>query len=110
MDSSTEIKANDVVIILRPTITDKGWDGDYQIMIGGFGPFTLSQDEVRSLTSMAMIIAAVVPAMEKDEKLTEQLMLECADYYCEQDSDVLTEMMVDEFVLNANTKTYGGMQ
>jgi len=114
MATPDQIEANDVAIVLRPNYNgvDK-WSGDYQVLISGFGPFTLPEQNVRELISMAMLLASAVALMEKDVKYTEKLMKVCADLYGSGDDIDINELNSvndDSFVLSSTTKTFGGMQ
>lgn len=111
MDSP--IHPNDVAIILRPTLEDdQDWNGNFEIIISGFGPMTMSEENARELISMAMLVASIIPMMEKDEKLTERVMAECAKYYGDPaDVDFQDNKIIDsEYTLTVNSKTVGGMQ
>ena len=111
MDSP--IHPNDVAIILRPDYKEgEEWSGNFEILISGFGPVTMPPESIRELISMAMLIATIVPMMEQDEKLTEQVMEACAKYYGEPDAVVVDDNTVidDDYMLTQWSKTVGGMQ
>ncbi len=65
MDSSTSLKPNDIALILRPTIVDGKYTNNFQVLVSGFGPLTISEDDVNNLIGMATILAATVQYMEK---------------------------------------------
>lgn len=109
----TPIYPNDVAVILRPDYKEgTDWNGGFEIIIAGFGPVTMPEDSMRDLVGMAMLIATTVPMMEKDEKLTEQVMTACAEYYGDPDNVMVDsdDVADDGFVLSADTKTVGDMQ
>lgn len=107
---STKIKPNDIAIILRPDFKEEEkWEGGFEVLISGYGPFTMSEDEVRELISMAMLMASSVSLMEKDEKFTETLMTHCAEVYTDP-SDIAIDDVDDDFKLTAGTRYVGGMQ
>lgn len=108
----TPIHPNDVAVILRPDHKEgKPWNGNFEILIAGFGPVTMAEESMRELVSMAMLVAAAVPAMEGDVELTEKLTTICANIYGEADDVMISEVVDDDTVsLNENTKCVGGMQ
>jgi hypothetical protein len=114
MATPDQIEANDVAIVLRPNYNgvDK-WSGDYQVLISGFGPFTLPEENVRELISLAMLLASSVALMEKDATYAEKLMKECIELYGganDIDINELNNVNDDSFMLSSTTKTFGGMQ
>ena len=78
-------------------------------MIAGYGPFSMSEDEVRSLVSIAMMMASTISLMEEDVKLTERIMERCAQIYVEPE-EVMKEDIDNTFTLLSTTKCVGGMQ
>jgi hypothetical protein len=112
MDSSTNLKPNDIALILRPTIVDGKYTNNFQVLVSGFGPLTISEDDVNNLIGMATILAATVQYMEEDEELANKLVEYCGKMFG----------VVGEFFYNAdhdsfgdgsfsiNTKTIGGIQ
>jgi hypothetical protein len=56
MDSSTSLKPNDIALILRPTIVDGVYQKHFQVLVSGFGPLTISEDDVNNLIGMATIL------------------------------------------------------
>ena len=108
MDSP--IHPNDVAIVLRPDYREgEEWNGNFEILISGFGPVTMPEESMRELVSMAMLVATIVPMMEQDQKLTERVTTECAKHYGEPD-DVMLGDANDDVMLTADTKCVGGMQ
>ena len=114
MATPGQIEPNDVAIVLRPDYDGTNdWTGNYQVLISGFGPFTLPEENVRELISLAMLLASTVALMEKDVTYTEKLMKVCADLYGSGDDIDINELNSvndDSFVLSSTTKTFGGMQ
>ena len=84
------------------------------MLISGFGPFTLPEENVRELISIAMLLASTISLMEKDVSFAERLMEECSRLYCSpQDIDIneLNNNFNDkDFVLSSASKTYGSLQ
>lgn len=105
---STKIRANDVAIILRPDFEEgQEWKGNFQIIIGGYGPVTLSEDSMRELVSMAMLMATSIPMMEQDVNFTERLMELCMKVYGDADDVMMSDVDGD---FNIETKCVGSMQ
>lgn len=105
---STKIRANDVVIILRPDYKEgQEWQGNFELVIGGFGPVTMPEDAMRDLVSMAMLMATSVPMMEQDINFTEKLMDLCMKVYGGADEVMLSNV---DGTFSINTKCVGGMQ
>lgn len=69
----------------------------------------MSEDEVRSLVSIAMMMASTISLMEEDEKFTEKVMERCAQIYVEPE-EVMKEDIDNTFTLLSSTKCVGGMQ
>lgn len=114
MDSTEyPLKPNDVALVLRPVITeDDEWDGNFEVFITGAGPITISEENIRDLISMAMLVATTIPMMEEDVDLTEKIMTECSKLYGDADDvDIQTMIATEEgLTLTVNSKTVGGMQ
>lgn len=112
MDSSTSLKPNDIALILRPNIVDGVYQKNFRVLVSGFGPLTISEDDVNNLIGMATILASVVLHMEEDEQLANKLVEYCGKMFGN----------VDDFSYNADhdsfgdgnftidTKTIGGLQ
>jgi len=46
----TQIKPNDIAVILRPNHqSGVEWDGDFEVLVSGFGPVTMSKDDIDKL-------------------------------------------------------------
>lgn len=105
---STKIRPNDVVVILRPDFKEgQEWRGNFELIIGGYGPVTMPEDSMRDLVSMAMLIATAVPMMEQDIKFTEKMMEMCMKVYGDPDDVMISNV---DGSLTINTKCIGGMQ
>jgi hypothetical protein len=112
MDSSTSLKPNDIALILRPTLVDGVYQKHFQVLVSGFGPLTISEDDINNLIGMATILAATVQYMEEDEELANKLVEYCGkmfadvgDFFYNADHDSFGE---GGFTIN--TKTIGGVQ
>ena len=112
MDSSTSLKPNDIALILRPTIVDGVYQKNFQVLVSGFGPLTISEDDVNNLIGMATILAATVQYMEEDEELANKLVEYCGkmfgdvgDFFYNADHDSFGD---GNFTID--TKTIGGIQ
>jgi hypothetical protein len=112
MDSPTNLKPNDIALILRPIIVDGKYTNTFQVLVSGFGPLTISEDEVNNLIGMATILASVIPHMEEDEQLANKLVEYCGkmfgdvgDFSYNKDHDSFGD---GSFTIN--TRTMGGMQ
>ena len=81
MDSSTSLKPNDIALILRPTIVDGEYANNFQVLVSGFGPLTISEDDVNNLIGMAMILAATVQYMQEDDELATKLVEYCGKMF-----------------------------
>jgi hypothetical protein len=112
MDSSTSLKPNDIALILRPTIVDGKYQNNFQVLVSGFGPLTISEDDINNLIGMATILAATIQHMEEDEELANKLVEYCGkmfadvgDFFYNADHDSFSD---GGFTIN--TKTVGGLQ
>ena len=112
MDSTTSLKPNDIALILRPTIVDGVYQNNFQVLVSGFGPLTISEEAVNNLIGMATILASVIPHMEEDEKLADKLVEYCGkmfgdvgDFFYNADHDSFCD---GNFTID--TKTIGGIQ
>jgi hypothetical protein len=112
MDSSTSLKPNDIALILRPTIVDGKYQNNFQVLVSGFGPLTISEDDVNNLIGMATILASVIPHMEEDEALANKLVEYCGKMFADV-GDISYNANHDSFgdgSFTINTKTVGGIQ
>jgi hypothetical protein len=109
-----ELKPNDVAVILRPTVDDDGkWMGEYEVLVTGFGPVTLTRTEMDDMVGMGVLLASVVPLMAKDEKVAEIIMDHCNDFYGDIGTfsyDPDFDSFKDGQALTPDTKVVGGMQ
>lgn len=112
MESSTSLKPNDIALILRPTIVDGKYQNNFQVLVSGFGPLTISEDDVNNLIGMATILASVIPHMEEDEALANKLVEYCGKMFADV-GDISYNANHDSFgdgSFTINTKTVGGIQ
>jgi hypothetical protein len=109
-----ELQPNDVAVILRPLIGEDGkWVGEYEVLVTGFGPVTMTRDQMDDLIGMGVLLASVVPLMGKDEKVAEMIMDHCNEFYGDIGTftyDTDFNSFEDSDVLSVNTKVVGGMQ
>ena len=112
MAASTSLKPNDIALILRPTIVDGEYKNNFQVLVSGFGPLTISEEAINNLIGMATILASVIPHMEEDEKLADKLVEYCGkmfgdvgDFFYNADHDSFGD---NSFTID--TKTVGGVQ
>jgi hypothetical protein len=112
----TDLKPNDVCVILRPTVEDSKWTGHFEIMVAGFGPVTLSTEDMDALIGVATVISAVVPFMEEDIGNARMLYEFAKKYFGEEsleydynpDHDSFSEKEEPE-AFSIDTKTVGGI-
>ena len=112
MDSSTSLKPNDIALILRPLIVDGVYQNNFQVLLSGFGPITISEDSINNLIGMATILASVIPHMEEDEQLANKLVEYCGKMFADV-GDFSYNSEHDSFSdgsFTINTKTMGGIQ
>jgi hypothetical protein len=112
MDSSTSLKPNDIALILRPTIVDGKYQNNFQVLVSGFGPLTISEDDINNLIGMATILAATIQHMEEDEELANKLVEYCGKMFGDI-GDISYNANHDSFgdgSFTINTKTVGGVQ
>ena len=112
MESSTSLKPNDIALILRPIIENGEYTKSFQVLVSGFGPLTISQDDADNLIGMAMILAATVQYMQEDDKLADKLVAYCGKVFADV-GDFAYNPDHDSFsdgIFTVDTKTVGGMQ
>lgn len=112
-ETHRELIPNDVAVILRPKFEeDNKWHGEFEVLVTGFGPITMEKEQMDDMIGMGVILASVVPLMEKEPELAERIMQFCNDFY--GDIDLAYDPKHDSFgnkmTLTADTKTEGGMQ
>lgn len=111
MTQQSDLKPNDIAIILRPTVVDGVWQGDFEVLVSGFGPFTLQKEAIDDMIGMAVLVASTVPFMEEHEEIAQQIMEYCGKYYGEIGDipyDSNHNSFGDSFILTADTVTQGG--
>jgi hypothetical protein len=106
-----KLKPNDVALVIRPHYK-KGekWDGNFQVMISGVGPVTMSEEEFSSLVHIAMVIATSVQLIDEDPALAERFLDKVKEQYNRSAFEELDDVNDAEFVLSKYTKTIGGVQ
>jgi hypothetical protein len=108
----TQIKPNDIAVILRPNHkSGVEWDGDFEVLVSGFGPVTMGKEDIDKLIAMGVLLASVFPFMEKNVDIAHQIMEHCNKFYGdvgEVDFDLNHNSFSDEFVLTPDTATIGG--
>ena len=112
MESSTSLKPNDIALILRPTIENGEYTKSFQVLVSGYGPITISREDVDNLIGMAMILAATVQYMQEDDKLADKLVAYCGKVFADV-GDFAYNPDHDSFnegIFTVDTKTVGGMQ
>jgi hypothetical protein len=110
---ATPFNPNDVAVVLRPVIKDGTCNGDFELMVSVVGPITLPQEEIRTLVSIASLLASAVPLMEESKPFTELLMKKCEEIYEDGGYVLMNEVVVDQTkteALTEDTKTVGGIQ
>lgn len=112
----TDLKPNDVCVILRPSIEDGKWTGHFEIMVAGFGPVTISTEDMDALLGVATVISAVVPFMEDDLDNARMLYEFAKKYFGEESLEYNYDPNHDSFnskeepePFNIHTKTAGGI-
>ena len=43
MENKSDLRPNDVAVILRPTFDDGEWSGGFDVLVSGFGPITITK-------------------------------------------------------------------
>ena len=106
-----KLKPNDVAVVLRPHYK-KGekWDGNFEVMISGVGPVTMSEEDFGSLVHVAMVIATSVQLIDEDPALAERFLTAVRERYNQSAIEELDDVKDAEFVLSKYTKTIGGVQ
>jgi hypothetical protein len=106
-----KLKPNDVALVLRPHYkVGEKWDGNFQVMISGVGPVTMSEEDFGSLVHIAMVIAASVQLIDEDPALAERFLNKVKERYDQSAIEELDDVKDAEFVLSKYTKTIGGVQ
>lgn len=111
MKSTTELKPNDVAVVLRPTVVDGKWAGSFDVMVSGIGPITLTDVEMDQMIGMGVLLASVVPLMEHDKEIACQIIDYCNKNYSEVGEFEAAEEELEVVTsLAANTRCVGGVQ
>lgn len=111
MKSTTELKPNDVAVILRPTIVDGNWAGSFDVMVSGIGPITIKPVDMDQLIGMGVLLASVVPLMEHDKEIACQIIDYCNKNYSDVgEFEAAEEELEVVTALSANTRCIGGLQ
>ena len=106
-----KLKPNDVALVLRPHCKDgEAWDGNFQVMISGVGPVTMSEEDFASLVHIGMVIATSVQLIDEDPALADRFLEKVKANYNQSALDELDDVKDAEFVLSKYTKTIGGVQ
>ena len=107
--SENVLEPNDVAVVLRPFIVDGVWTGGFSVMVSGIGPVTMNTDDMSNMIGMGVLLASVVPLLEKDKDVAEKIMTHCNNEYSdvgvfEYDSSEVPDS------ISVNTRCVGGMQ
>ena len=106
-----KLKPNDVALVLRPHCKDgEAWDGNFQVMISGVGPVTMSEEDFASLVHIGMVIATTVQLIDEDPALADRFIERVKANYNQSAIEELEDVKDAEFVLSKYTKTIGGVQ
>lgn len=106
-----KLKPNDVAIVLRPHTTNgEAWHGNFQVMISGVGPVTMSEEDFASLIHIAVVIATSVQLIDEDPALADRFLDKVKERYNQSALEELDDVKDAEFVLSKYTKTIGGVQ
>jgi hypothetical protein len=106
-----KLKPNDVALVIRPHCKDgEAWDGNFQVMISGVGPVTMSEEDFGSLIHIAMVIATTVQLIDEDPALADRFIERVKANYNQSAIEELDDVKDAEFVLSKYTKTIGGVQ
>lgn len=109
IESTTTLMANDVAVILRPVMLNGKWAGSFDVMVSGIGPITLEIAEMESMVGMGVLLASVVPLLEKDSELADKVMTHCNENYADiGEFSLEDDLGVDE--LTISTRCVGGLQ
>jgi hypothetical protein len=106
-----KLKPNDVALVLRPHYKEgEAWDGNFQVMISGVGPVTMSEEDFASLVHIGMVIATSVQLIDEDPALADRFIERVKANHNQSAIDELDDVKDAEFVLSKYTKTIGGVQ
>jgi hypothetical protein len=111
ISSTTELKPNDVAVILRPNVVDGVWSGSFDVMVSGIGPVTIKDIDMDQMIGMGVMLASVVPLMEHDKEIASQIVEYCNNNYSNIGEFELAEEEVEVVTsLDINTRCVGGVQ
>jgi len=100
--NKTSLQPNDVCVVLRPShVEGEEWDKTFEVLVSGFGPVSLAEEDMAHLLLMGMMLACVVPMMNDDDELYERIAT-----FCEKRFGGVSK----ELPLTSLTQTVGGMQ
>jgi hypothetical protein len=106
-----KLKPNDVALVIRPHYkVGEKWDGNFQVMISGVGPVSMSEEDFGSLVHIAVVIATSVELIDEDPSLADRFLTRVKERYNQSAIDELNDVKDAEFVLSKYTKTIGGVQ
>lgn len=108
-----ELKPNDVIIILRPTIKDDEWAGEYTLMLTAIGPLSIGVEDAQKLLSAALMIASTASLMEIDNEVAEKVRAHCEVTLGIPDEETIIPNITafdTSFTLTEDTPTTGGVQ
>ena len=106
-----KLKPNDVALVIRPHYKEgEAWDGNFQVMISGVGPVTMSEEDFASLVHIGMVIATSVQLIDEDPALADRFIERVKANYNQSAIQELDDVKDAEFVLSKYTKTIGGVQ
>ncbi len=111
MDNKSDLRPNDVAVILRPTFENDEWVGGFEVLVSGFGPITIAKENMDDMIGMGVLLASVIPFMEEHEEIAKQVMEYCSEFYGdvgEFEYDPNHDSFGDSLVLTEATKTVGG--
>ncbi len=112
-ETHRELVPNDVAVILRPKFEEDGkWHGEFEVLVTGFGPITMTKEQMDDMIGMGVLLASVVPYMEHDPEFVDKLGKFCNEFYGDIDFNYNPNhnSFGGEFTLTPDTKTEGGMQ
>ena len=97
------LRPNDVCVVLRPSVIQKGneWDKSFEVLVSGFGPITIPEEDMQQLILMGMMLACCIPMMNDDNELFDKISKYCEERF----GDVTAGTQITAF-----TQTVGGMQ
>ena len=109
-----ELKPNDVIIILRPTLkNDNDWAGEYTLMLTAIGPLTISVEDAQKLLAAALMIASTASLMEIDSDVAEKVRAHCELTLGVPEDETLIPSQINfepTYILTEDTPTTGGLQ